>query len=53
VAFNGNHEARSINIPDDNWTIVCDDGRINEQGLGYVKGAVATVAPQSALIIYR
>ena len=53
VALNANKEAKTINIPKGKYTIVCKDGKINEDGLGTVTGPTVTVPPQSALILHN
>ncbi len=52
VVLNANREARNVDIPDGKYTVVCRDGKIDENGLGTVNGTKVTVAPQSALIIH-
>jgi pullulanase len=53
VALNANKDAKTINIPKGKYTIVCQDGKINEDGLGTVTGPTVTVPPQSALILHN
>ena len=36
-----------------NWTIVAQDGNLNQDGLGDTNGGKITVEPYSALILYR
>lgn len=52
VVLNANREARNVDIPEGKYTVVCRDGKIDENGLGTVNGTKVTVAPQSALIIH-
>lgn len=52
VILNGNREPQTVNIPEGEYTIVCQNGYINEQGLGRFIGSKAIVNPQSALIIH-
>ena len=52
VILNASKQSQPIAIPQGNYTIVCKDGRIDEQGLGTLKDKTITVAPQSALIIH-
>lgn len=52
VLLNSGKEARQVPVPEGRYTIVCQDGKINEQGLGTLSGSEATVNPQSALIIH-
>jgi len=53
VVLNANKKAVKVDIGEGSYTIVAANGRIDEQGLGTVSGPVATVAPQSALIIHK
>jgi pullulanase len=34
VIFNANKEARQVTVPDGTYTVVCKDGKIDENGLG-------------------
>ena len=52
VIFNAGNTDTEVTIPEGNYTIVCCDGQINEQGLGTIKGSKAIVDAQSALIIH-
>ncbi|NCC09281.1 MAG: type I pullulanase [Bacteroidia bacterium] len=53
VAFNARPVAAKLKIPAGRYTIVCHNSQISLLGLGTVYGAEATVAPQSALIIFQ
>ena len=53
VILNANKTATEVTIPEGDYTIVCCDGQINEQGLGTLQGPTALVDPQSALILKR
>lgn len=53
VAYNGNRHEASIHIPEQEWTVVCRDGQINADGLDQTAGGDISVAPSSALILYR
>ena len=52
VILNANKTDTEVAIPEGDYTIVCCDGQINEQGLGTIKGSKAIVDAQSALIIH-
>ena len=52
VVLNANREPAEIAVPDRQYTIVAQDGKISEQGLGTFEGKTATAAAQSALIIH-
>ncbi len=53
VILNANKSATEVSIPDGRYTIVCQNGVINEQGMGETTGCKASVGPQSALIIHN
>ena len=53
VVLNSNREPRTINVDDATYTVVCENGKINEQGLRTINGPTIEVAPQSATIVYR
>lgn len=54
VVLNANKEAKTIAIPEGEYTVACCNGVINEQGIGLSFNATeATVNAQSALILYR
>jgi pullulanase len=53
VVLNASEEPQTIAIPQDKYTVVCQDGDINEQGMGNVNGNKIVVTPQSAMIIHN
>lgn len=53
VILNANREARTVSIPEGRWTVVCQDGTVNEAGIREFQGSQATASPQSALILHR
>lgn len=53
VAYNGNRTQADIHIPEQEWTVVCRDGQINPDGLDRTAGGDISMAPSSALILYR
>ena len=53
VILNANKTSVEVSIPEGNYTVVCCDGQINEQGLGTLKGNKAIADPQSAIIIHN
>ena len=53
VVLNGNKEATTLTIPEGQYTVVCCDGQINEQGMETMAGGTVTVNGQSALILHR
>jgi pullulanase len=52
VILNVSRADTEVTIPEGNYTIVCCDGVINENGLGTLKGSKAIVDAQSALILH-
>ena len=44
---------QQVNVPEGLYTVVCHDGMVCADGLGKMHGGKVTVAPQSALIIYK
>lgn len=51
VILNSNRETCTVNIPQGNYTIVCANGIINENGIGKVSGTSVEVTAQSAMIL--
>ncbi len=52
VILNASKKAQEVTLPKGAYTIVCQEGIINEKGIGKMNGKRATVAPQSALILH-
>ena len=53
VILNSAKQARSVDVPQGDYTVVCRDGVINEAGLGTVSGSQVSVPAQSALIMHE
>ena len=53
VILNANKATTEVNIPDGHYMIICQNGVINEQGMGKTTGCKVSVSPQSALIIHN
>ena len=54
VVLNANKEAKTIAIPEGEYTVACCNGVINEQGIGLsFKASETKVDAQSALILYQ
>ena len=53
VILNANKAATEVSIPAGDYVIVCQNGAINEQGMGKVTGCKVLVSAQSALIIHN
>ena len=53
VVLNAAKSSKTVAIPEGEYTIVCRNGVINEDGIGTVKGSKAIVPAQSALIIHN
>jgi pullulanase, type I len=52
VVLNGNNTIQSINIPKGKYTIVANNGVINEGGNGEMEGGEITIDTQTALILH-
>lgn len=53
VAYNGNRGEAEINIPEQEWTVVCRDGQINLDSEEKISGGKVIIAASSAIILYR
>ncbi len=53
VILNANKKAQTVDIPEGDYTIVCNNGIINEKGIGSVKGRKVIVPAQCAMIIHE
>ena len=53
VVLNGSREQRTIQVDDATYTVVCENGKIDEQGLRTVNGSSIEVAPQGAMILKK
>ena len=53
VILNADKSSVRVNIPEGRYTVVCCDGKVDEQGLGEVTCNKVQVNPQSALIIHN
>ena len=53
VILNANKADVEVTIHNGDYTIVCSDGCINEEGMGILQGEKAVVSPQSALILHN
>ncbi|MBQ8047545.1 MAG: type I pullulanase [Prevotella sp.] len=53
VVLNANKTAKKLEIPEGQWTVVCCEGIINEEGIEEIAGGEIAVSPQSALIIHN
>ena len=53
VAFNTHKRARTIEVPEGTYTVVCRNIACDADGLATVKGGKVTVPAQSALIIHN
>ena len=52
VILNASRQAQQVDVPKAMYTVVCQDGQINEQSTSKVFGRRVTVSPQSALILH-
>jgi pullulanase len=53
VILNADKSPVTVDIPEGRYSVVCCDGKVDEQGLGEVTGSKVQVSPQSALIIHN
>lgn len=53
VVLNARREVASLAVPEGKYTVVCQNGLVNEKGLATIYGPSLKVAPQSAMIIYQ
>ena len=51
VIFNGNKVGKSVTIPDGKWKIICQNGRIDLNGMGMKSNTNAMLQPFSAYIL--
>ena len=53
LAFNAHKRARTIEIPEGTYTVVCRNIKCDQAGLTVVKGGKVTIPAQSALILHN
>ena len=53
VALNANKRARTIEIPEGTYTVVCRNIKCSPTGMGKVSGGKVTIPAQSALILHN
>ena len=53
VILNANKQPTDINVPEGEYTVVVDNGKVDVNGLGNITGQKATVGGQQAMVIYR
>lgn len=53
VAYNGNRNEVEIQIPEEEWIVVCRDGQINLDSQDHISGGNISISASSALILYR
>ncbi|MEY3366871.1 MAG: type pullulanase [Bacteroidota bacterium] len=51
LLFNGNKVGKQVSIPEGNWNIICQNGRIDMKGMGKITGNKANLHAHSALIL--
>lgn len=52
VIFNGNRKSVKLNLPQKKWTAVCQNGKIDLEGLAVLKGGKTQIPASSALILW-
>ena len=53
VILNAAKSPQQVSIPEGAYTIVCQEGQLDEKGLASFNGNTISVAPQSALILHQ
>ncbi len=53
VILNAAKSPQQVSIPEGAYTIVCQEGKLDEKGLASFNGNTISVAPQSALILHQ
>lgn len=53
IVFNGNKEAREVELPEGDFQVIIRDGSISEDGLGQQRGGKVSVNGRSALVMVR
>ncbi|WP_455498343.1 type I pullulanase [Coprobacter sp.] len=53
VAYNGNRHQAEIEIPDQDWFVVCRDGLIDLNSQDRISGGKVSISASSAIILYR
>lgn len=53
VGFNAQPKSVGLTIPKGKYTMVCSNGQIDENGLGFVEGGKILIPARSALIMYK
>ena len=53
VILNSRSKAARVTVPQGNYTVVCQDGKISASGITKVKGKSVNVPAQSAIIMYK
>jgi len=54
VFYNGNEAGKMVPVPEGNWMVICRDGKIEESGMGEMKGAKRVkISGRSALILVQ
>ena len=52
IAYNGNDEEKTINIPNLKWKIAVKNGKVDENGLGETELSTLHIPASSAMILY-
>lgn len=52
VVLNSQKTPQTVDVPDNTYTMVVANGKVDTNGIGLLSGKTLTVAPQSALIVH-
>lgn len=52
VVLNSQKTPQTVDVPENTYTMVVDNGKVDTNGIGLLSGKTLTVAPQSALIVH-
>lgn len=52
VVFNSQKTPQTVDVPENTYTMVVANGKVDTNGIGLLSGKTLTVAPQSALIVH-
>jgi hypothetical protein len=53
VAFNTGLRYAKVNVPEGTYTVVCNNGKVVEDGLGRMNGPLVGVPGQTSVIMWK